>query len=58
MRMFSKFLVGALLASLSWTANGVTFKIATLSPDGSPWMKLLRGAGDEITDRSESRVAF
>lgn len=58
MRIFSKFLVGALLASLSWTANGVTFKIATLSPDGSPWMKLLRGAGDEITERSESRVAF
>lgn len=58
MCIFSKFLVGALLASLSWTANGVTFKIATLSPDGSPWMKLLRGAGDEITERSESRVAF
>lgn len=58
MRIFSKFLAGALLASLSWTAYGVTFKIATLSPDGSPWMKLLRSAGDEISERSESRVAF
>ena len=58
MRIFRKILIGSLLASLSWTVYGVTFKVATLSPDGSPWMKLLRSAGDEITERSNSRVAF
>lgn len=58
MRIFSLIMVGALLASLSSATNGVTFKVATLSPDGSAWMKLLRSAGAEIGERSESRVTF
>ena len=58
MRIFSKILAGSLIASLSLSAYGVTFKVATLSPDGSGWMKLLRNAGTEIAERSESRVTF
>ncbi len=58
MRIFNKILLGSLLATLSWAAYGVTFKVATLSPDGSGWMKLLRSAGEEISERSDSRVAF
>ncbi|MCZ6619927.1 MAG: TRAP transporter substrate-binding protein DctP [Gammaproteobacteria bacterium] len=58
MSIFSKILAGSLMASLSLSAYGVTFKVATLSPDGSGWMKLLRSAGTEIAERSESRVTF
>jgi TRAP-type C4-dicarboxylate transport system substrate-binding protein len=31
-------------------------KIATLSPDGTSWMRAMRAAGDEITKRSQGRV--
>ena len=31
-------------------------KIATLSPDGTSWMRAMRAAGDTITRRSQGRV--
>lgn len=39
-------------------AVATVFKIATLSPDGSSWMKLLRAGADEIAEKTEQRVKF
>jgi TRAP-type C4-dicarboxylate transport system substrate-binding protein len=39
-------------------AQAATFKIATVSPDGSSWMRLIRAGADEIATRTEGRVAF
>jgi len=35
-----------------------TFKIATLTPDGSAWMKHMRAGGEKIEQRTEGRVKF
>jgi len=35
-----------------------TLKIATLSPDGSNWMKMMRKGGKEVEQRTEGRVKF
>jgi TRAP-type C4-dicarboxylate transport system substrate-binding protein len=45
---------GLLLAT--GPAAAVTLKIATLSPDGTSWMKNMRAAGKEIAERTEGRV--
>ncbi|MCZ6642269.1 MAG: TRAP transporter substrate-binding protein DctP [Gammaproteobacteria bacterium] len=58
MHIFNRIILGVMLAFLTSGTNAVTFKVATLSPDGSAWMKLLRSAGAEIDERSESRVSF
>lgn len=58
MRISRLLLSTLLLVSLAAPANAVVFKIATLSPDGSTWMKLLREAGDEIAAKTENRVTF
>ena len=54
--------VFALLASLlllaSYSSQAATFKVATLSPDGSFWMKTMREAGKEIEAATDSRVKF
>lgn len=40
-------------------ASGATnFKIATISPDGSSWMKLLREGGRSVERATEGRVKF
>ena len=46
----------ATLVALSSSAE--TFKIATLSPDGSFWMKTLRDAGKRVEEATAGRVAF
>lgn len=51
-------LIVALLAGVALPAGAVTFKVATVSPDGSMWMKLLRQGGNEIAERTENRVTF
>ncbi|MEM1229109.1 MAG: TRAP transporter substrate-binding protein DctP [Pseudomonadota bacterium] len=48
-------LLALLCASSSWA---VTIKVATVSPDGSTWMKMLREAGDEVATRTDGRVKF
>ncbi len=48
------FLASALL--LSGAAHAVTLKIATVSPEGSGWMKVLRKSGKEIAERTDGRV--
>lgn len=55
--------IGALFAVALWlcmtvTASAAALKIATLSPDGSVWMKLLRAGGEQIRAETEGRVSF
>ena len=48
-----------LVALLPLTANAATtFKIATVVPDGTGWMKAMRAGADEIDNRTEGRVKF
>ena len=46
----------ALLAVCSLPAGAVDIKLATLSPDGSVWMTLLREAGAKIEQETAGRV--
>ncbi len=39
-------------------ASAATFKIATLSPDGSFWMNAMRGGAKEISEKTGNRVRF
>lgn len=41
---------------LSGSVGAVTLKIATVSPDGSTWMKTLRAAGAEVAGATDGRV--
>ncbi len=50
--------LAALLISLSTTSLAYTFKVATLSPEGSYWMQSMRKAGKEIAKRTDNRVRF
>jgi TRAP-type C4-dicarboxylate transport system substrate-binding protein len=43
---------------LSGPAAAVTFKVATVSPDGSMWMKQLREGARTIAERTDDRVKF
>ena len=57
----SAWLRAALAGCLLWlgvggAAHAATLKIATISPEGSGWMKVLRGAGKEIQERTSGRV--
>lgn len=39
-------------------AYGETFKVATVSPDGSMWMRMLRQGAAEIAEKTDDRVQF
>jgi len=56
------FVIGLLLMAFTTTtaqsAGAVVFKVATLSPDGSMWMKMLRQGGKEISTKTDGRVQF
>ncbi len=58
MHTFKALLVAGLLVLAAAPVNAVVFKIATVSPDGSVWVKLLRKAASDITTRTEGRVTF
>ena len=47
-------MVGALLPLSS--AHATTLKIATLSPEGTAWMKMLRQAASNIEQRTNGSV--
>ena len=51
-------LLAALLLSAGHSSHAATFKVATLSPDGSFWMKTMREAGKEVEAATDSRVKF
>ena len=46
------------LGLMATTADAQTFKIATLSPDGSGWMTKMRAGAADIKTRTEGRVEF
>ncbi len=49
-------LIAALV--LAVPAHGATLKIATVSPEGSTWMRLLRAGAETVKERTEGRVSF
>ena len=55
-RPFVRRLLPLCLLLLVGHANAVTLKIATVSPDGSTWMKTLRAAGAEVAEATDGRV--
>jgi len=50
--------VFTLMLMSSTTVQAFTFKIATLSSDGSVWMKNMRAGAKEISEKTENRVKF
>lgn len=46
------------LAGIQTTVVAQTFKIATISPDGTSWMVEMRKAGKTIEERTDGRVKF
>lgn len=51
-------LLAALLLLAGHSSHAATFKVATLSPDGSFWMKTMRKAGKEVEAATDNRVKF
>jgi len=59
MTIFRSFVTAFVLVVFSTTsASAATYKIATLSPDGSSWMKLLRKHAKNIEERTGGEVKF
>ncbi|MDP2228487.1 MAG: TRAP transporter substrate-binding protein DctP [Moraxellaceae bacterium] len=56
--MNRKLLAAIALSLLATSAQALTFKIATLSPDGSGWMTKMRAGANEVKTRTEGRVDF
>lgn len=50
--------LGLLLSLAAGSAPAATLKIATLSPEGSAWMELLRSGAKEVAARTDGRVEF
>ncbi len=48
----------ALLLLAGHSSHAATFKVATLSPDGSFWMKTMREAGKKVEAATDNRVKF
>jgi TRAP-type C4-dicarboxylate transport system substrate-binding protein len=55
-RLLNRLLLPALLALLPLSLAAQTLKIATLAPEGSPWLRELRQAGAEVEAATEGRV--
>lgn len=53
-----QFAVALLLFFLASSTNAQTIKIATLIPEGSPWMNAMRDGAAEIRERTDGRVKF
>jgi TRAP-type C4-dicarboxylate transport system substrate-binding protein len=53
----SSFITAALL-TLAVNSSAAVFKIATVSPDGTSWMKSMRAAAAEIAAQTDGRVKF
>jgi len=45
-----------LLLTLPHTAHAIKLKLATIAPEGSPWMAVMRTGADEIRQRTAGRV--
>ena len=53
--LYASFFILSIFSTLSFAA---TFKIATLTPDGSSWMKEMRAGAKEIKQLTDQRVKF
>jgi TRAP-type C4-dicarboxylate transport system substrate-binding protein len=51
-------LLAALLLLVGHSSQAANFKVATLSPDGSFWMKTMREAGKAVAAATDNRVEF
>ena len=51
-----KLLITLLIASFSLPLHAQTLKVATVTPEGSQWMKDMRASAKEIQERTEGRV--
>ena len=51
-----KLLITLLIAAFSLPVQAQTLKIATVTPEGSQWMKDMRASAKEIQERTEGRV--
>ena len=60
MLLIRSILLSTLLSFCFFTniALATTFKIATLSPDGSQWMQIMRQAATEVKTATDGRVKF
>lgn len=51
-----RLLLTTLMLALAGAAQATTFKLATVTPEGSDWMKQMRAGASEIEERTEGRV--
>lgn len=57
--MYRFLFIAAIVFSLTQTAQAATtFKIATLAPDGTGWMKIMREAAKNIKQQTKGEVKF
>ncbi len=54
--LLKKLLLALTVLALGGVAHAATFKIATVTPEGSQWMKDMRASAAEIKQRTEGRV--
>jgi TRAP-type C4-dicarboxylate transport system substrate-binding protein len=57
-RLIVNSFITAALLTLAVNSSAAVFKIATVSPDGTSWMKSMRAAAAEITAQTDGRVKF
>jgi TRAP-type transport system periplasmic protein len=57
-RVIMTFWVMLMLFCYAGTAGAETFKIGTLSPEGSVWMEAMREGADLVAEKTENRVRF
>jgi TRAP-type C4-dicarboxylate transport system substrate-binding protein len=55
---YKKFLTALIFSFFLTNSYAVTLKIATLSPDGTNWMKKMRAGAKKITEQTNNRVKF
>lgn len=55
---YKKFLTIFIFSIFLTNSYAVTLKIATLSPDGTNWMKKMRAGAKKITEQTSNRVKF
>ena len=58
MTIFERIAGVLLLAGCALAGHAQTLKIATISPEGSAWMEMLRAGAAEVAARTEGRVSF
>jgi TRAP-type C4-dicarboxylate transport system substrate-binding protein len=57
-RYWLKIIAAASVLATAATAHAVEVKIATVAPDGSYWMRVMRAGGDRIREQTDGRVLF